>query len=188
MYDSDFFKMLEKFREDYYKLADWIVANFEFDSLVDLGCGSGFIIERLIKKHNKTCKGFDVSTDGVEVVNERTGSTVAYEYDLTKDAYIPLSDIAVCIEVAEHIETEHSDRLVQNIVKTKADEVIFTAAIPGQKGRNHINCQPHSFWIDKFKKKSYRLNPDKTDKLKNELKVNHANWLINNMMIFSYES
>ena len=31
-----------------------------------------------------------------------------------------------------------------------SDRVVFSAAIPGQGGVNHINERPQSYWIDKF--------------------------------------
>jgi hypothetical protein len=63
-------------------------------------------------------------------------------------------DLAITLEVAEHIEAKFSDIFVTNL--TKASEVIlFSAAIPGQRGSGHVNEQWPEYWIEKFKSKDY---------------------------------
>ena len=53
-------------------------------------------------------------------------------------------DLAVCLEVAEHLPAEASVRLVEGLADATA--VLFSAATPGQPGVGHINCQPHDYW------------------------------------------
>ena len=60
-------------------------------------------------------------------------------------------DLAICLEVAEHLPTERSESLVQDLCAL-SDFVLFSAAIPSQPGTNHINCQWQSFWASLFEK------------------------------------
>jgi hypothetical protein len=54
-------------------------------------------------------------------------------------------DLAVCIEVAEHLQRAAAAPLVQTLTSV-APVVLFSAAIPGQGGHGHYNEQPRSFW------------------------------------------
>lgn len=106
--------------------------------------------------------------------------------DISKPAELPAADVAVCMEVAEHIPFECSDALVDNIVSTSAKNIIFTAATPGQKGMSHINLQPPGFWKEKFAKRGYVLNGALSEKFKEDLKgeLKYTPWYLANFMVF----
>jgi hypothetical protein len=61
----------------------------------------------------------------------------------------PKKDLAICLEVAEHIPEEMSDRLIK-MLTSLAPVVYFSAAIPGQGGANHMNEQWPDYWLAKF--------------------------------------
>lgn len=58
-------------------------------------------------------------------------------------------DLAICLEVAEHLPEEFADTLVATIAK-HSRRVLWSAAPPGQGGYMHVNCQPRKYWADKF--------------------------------------
>ena len=58
-------------------------------------------------------------------------------------------DLAICLETAEHLPESSSDVLVSNLV-SHADRILFSAAVPGQGGQNHINEQWPEYWEAKF--------------------------------------
>jgi SAM-dependent methyltransferase len=58
-------------------------------------------------------------------------------------------DLAVCLEVAEHVAAQHADVLVRSLVDA-SDLLLFGAAIPYQGGAGHINEQWPSWWRAKF--------------------------------------
>lgn len=62
--------------------------------------------------------------------------------------------LCLCLEVAEHLEEQYADTLVQTCIN-HSDRVIWSAATPGQGGYNHVNEQPHQYWIDKFATHGY---------------------------------
>lgn len=64
-------------------------------------------------------------------------------------------DLAISMEVAEHLPPESSDIFVSNLCGS-SDVVLFSAAHPGQGGDGHINEQPIEFWIKKFESHHYR--------------------------------
>tara|TARA_R110000850_G_scaffold149046_2_gene271532 strand:+ start:398 stop:1054 length:657 start_codon:yes stop_codon:yes gene_type:complete len=63
-------------------------------------------------------------------------------------------DLAISLEVAEHIEEKFSDIFIDNL--TQASEIIlFSAAVPGQRGSGHVNEQWPEYWIEKFKSRGF---------------------------------
>lgn len=58
-------------------------------------------------------------------------------------------DLAICLEVAEHLPHESAGTLIDTIVR-HADLVLWSAAVPGQGGWGHINCRPPEYWFDHF--------------------------------------
>lgn len=63
-------------------------------------------------------------------------------------------DLAVCLEVAEHIPDRRSSELIGNLVSL-APAVLFSAALPGQEGTHHINEQWPEYWHRRFREKGY---------------------------------
>lgn len=68
--------------------------------------------------------------------------------DTRLDDNIYYGDLAVCLEVAEHLDESRADGLVADLCRSAV--VLFSAAVPGQPGHNHVNCQPPTYWRDKF--------------------------------------
>ena len=66
-------------------------------------------------------------------------------------------DLALCLEVAEHIPAWHSGKLLT--ILSAAPRLVFSAARPDQGGHLHVNEQPVSYWIDRFAKRGLRLSP-----------------------------
>jgi hypothetical protein len=63
-------------------------------------------------------------------------------------------DLAVCLEVAEHLPAEHASALVRYL-GAAAPAILFSAAIPGQGGRDHVNEQWQDYWRAKFAEIGY---------------------------------
>jgi len=75
--------------------------------------------------------------------------------DLDKE--LPLKgrwDLVICIEVLEHFKEQRALDLKDFIVQS-TDLVLFSAAIPGQGGVGHVNCQRHSYWHNQFQKAGF---------------------------------
>jgi cyclopropane fatty-acyl-phospholipid synthase-like methyltransferase len=58
-------------------------------------------------------------------------------------------DLAISLEVAEHLSPQRSDGLVRDLTAL-ADVVLFAAAVPFQGGAGHINERWQSWWAQKF--------------------------------------
>jgi hypothetical protein len=126
--------------------------HFRFNSVVDVGAGVG-AWSRAALEMNKTV----TSIDG-EWVSEIPGKFSRLNYIFqnlnNKVSTNSQHDIAVCVEVAEHLLPERSQGIVADLCKL-APVVVFGAALPRQGGAGHINCRPHSFWIKAFSENKY---------------------------------
>jgi hypothetical protein len=68
-------------------------------------------------------------------------------------------DLAICLEVAEHLPEATAPGLIRTLT-TVAPLVLFSAAIPGQSGRGHINERWPSYWKTLFAENGFqRLDP-----------------------------
>jgi hypothetical protein len=65
-------------------------------------------------------------------------------------------DLAICLEVAEHLAPSAADTLVASLAALSRI-IIFSAATWKQGGQNHLNEQPFSYWKEKFEEKGYTI-------------------------------
>ncbi len=63
-------------------------------------------------------------------------------------------DLAVSLEVAEHLPTSRAESFVADLVRL-APVVLFSAAVPFQEGEGHINEQWPAYWAELFTRHEY---------------------------------
>lgn len=71
----------------------------------------------------------------------------------------PTFDLAVCLEVAEHLPADRAEDLVAGLCAI-APCVVFSAAIPGQGGHGHVNEQPPGYWSAMFEGYGFEVSGD----------------------------
>jgi hypothetical protein len=64
-------------------------------------------------------------------------------------------DVALCLEVVEHLSPERGESFVADLCRL-APHVLLGAALPGQKGPNHLNTQWPSYWAQHFATHGFR--------------------------------
>lgn len=122
-------------------------------SVVDVGCGRGIWLGAFERAGVTDILGID--GDYVEPKKLHISPDAFRAADLTK----PLSvdrrfDLAVCLEMAEHVPHEVSEQLVGGLVSL-APVILFSAAIPLQGGSHHINEQWPAYWQERFATHGY---------------------------------
>jgi len=185
IYDAEFFTRQLPWRHEYDLIADTLVKCLQFSSVLDLGCGPGYMIARLTS-HVKTVAGVDGSREtGIFAPAEVRDKIVIR--DLTAPLRLGSYDLVICTEVAEHLPAAHADTLVDSICANALRYVFFTAALPGQGGYGHINEQPHEYWITRFRERSFTLDESRTNKLRGDLLevIRIAYWYPKNALLFS---
>ena len=126
-------------------------------SVVDFGCGEGWWLhEAWLKDNNLRILGLDGAT--IEVQHLLIPQSCFLLCDLRQKQQLnERYDLAITLEVAEHIDADYSDNFVDSICDA-ADRILFSAAIPGQGGLHHVNEQWQSYWVEKFSNRGYRVD------------------------------
>lgn len=123
-------------------------------SVADFGCSCGaFLKEFSSQRECKSLLGFDHSREAESLFDVPLGKFI--RADLNQKLQWPeefKADLIVSTEVAEHLK--NGDNLIDTISDQfgSSDEALlwFSAALPHQKGRGHINCQTLGYWIKAF--------------------------------------
>lgn len=165
-------------------IADSIVNEFKQGSIIDVGCGTGALLEVL---RNKGCEAFGLDYSEAALKFCRSRHLSVAKFDLEGDALDlgRVYDVAVSMEVAEHLPRKVADRYVDFLTRL-SPVVIFTAAQPGQGGADHVNEQPLSYWIAKFRTRGFTHLDSVSQRWREtwEAAGNVESWYFKNLMIF----
>lgn len=130
---------------------------FHPKSVIDVGCGIGTFLSAFKSSGVKEVFGLDGSWTNKEMLSKHLNENEFQETDLEKPFTINRRfDIAICLEVAEHLSENMADILVENLTSV-SDVIIFSAAVPFQGGQNHLNEQWIDYWQKKFNRKHYKI-------------------------------
>ena len=157
----------------------------DVSSVVDVGCGTGGWLS-VFKEHGVgRVRGLDgggaVGRGQLEIEPEEfTGAD--FELPLEIDEGF---DLCVCLEVAEHLTDRAAPQLVKNLCEL-SDVVLFSAALVGQGGINHINERWPSYWATHFKAAGYRPFDIVRGRLWYDARVEW--WHRQNLLLFANES
>jgi SAM-dependent methyltransferase len=155
---------------DFHDTGDWtgfarvVLRLFPSASVVDIGCGQGLALQALLEVDPRLrLRGFDDSPTAVARARARHLAVSPLDIlALTRDqarmfaTTIEPFDLALCLEVAEHIPAWHSGKLLD--VLTCGRRLIFSAAHPNQGGMRHVNERAAGYWIARLADRGFRLS------------------------------
>lgn len=142
-------------------MAQIIYDKYEPQSIVDVGCGNGALLEEILLLDNDIkCQGYDYSP----YIDYRSHGNLAitklnlenmddvlqlikFNNSLSKKQF----DLGICLEVAEHLDILYSSLLI-DFLCSLSDTIIFSAALPMKyaKNNNHVNLQWPEYWQKLF--------------------------------------
>lgn len=117
-------------------------------SVLDVGCGRGTWLKACRELGSTTLVGYDGPWNGQE---QMADAAIVFRGVDLNGRFAPAEkfDLAMSLEVAEHLEARYADRFVESLAAS-ADCVLFGAAVVGQGGCNHINERMPSYWAHRF--------------------------------------
>lgn len=184
--DLAFFKKISSpdHHKTYQNIAKAIIKHLDPASVIDYGCGCGWVMYYLENQGVKEVFGIEYDEVVKDLVHEDILPKIRFA-SLTEPLEIEdRYDLAVCFEVAEHIDAQYADMIVENLCKN-SNKVLFSAAYPGQGGYGHVNEQPMSYWVEKFKKHGFEMNTKKSNLVREKMKRSGVKkWYHENSRLF----
>lgn len=123
------------------------------DSIADIGCGTGTWLAAALAAGATTAFGIEGNWVTPDMLDDPRIAFLAH--DLETRFTGPRVDLALSLEVAEHLSPGRADSFVADLVAL-APAVLFSAAIPGQGGVGHLNEQWPSYWTARFAAQGYQ--------------------------------
>jgi SAM-dependent methyltransferase len=128
-----------------------IVRRYKPKTAVDVGCAFGLIIEALCDL-GVDAYGFDISPFAIS--NARTDMTDRLRVHSILEP-VPLRaggkkyDLAICIEVLEHLPPEQAETAIANLCAA-SDRVLFSSSPDDFDEPTHFNVLPTAEWLKMF--------------------------------------
>ena len=161
-YNTEFFESIDSgSHSSALKIVPLVLNAFskQIHTVIDVGAGSGAWTKTFLDE------GLSVtSVDGAyareqyERVRNAYPNHVFVASDLSHSILperAPRFDLAVCLEVAEHLPEGRAAGFVKDLCGL-ADAVLFSAAIPYQGGTEHINEQWMAYWAKLFREHHFQ--------------------------------
>lgn len=165
VYSRSYYSDLERIEADSARaIARWIVDQIAPKAALDVGCGSGLLMNEL-HALGVAAQGVDLSPAAIEMV--RAKGLPGEVMDLTNEVQqLPEGpfDLAISCEVAEHLPEQYAELFVRRMTSI-APQVFLTAAEPDPTagpGLYHYNEQPNEYWVELFAQRGFELDDDLT--------------------------
>jgi Methyltransferase domain len=151
-------------------------------SYADIGAGTGAFAAELQRRHKRVI-AYERSRWGRLFAHSQGVDVRGLRLEQLSLSSLARVDVALCIEVAEHLRADLGDKLVR-VCTASAPNIVFTAAEPGEGGTAHVNEQPRRYWIDRFEREGMKFDPDLTETLRRGFAGAPAGWLSAHVMVF----
>jgi hypothetical protein len=177
IFDIDSFYPDEYFKNDHvgsYVIRNYITAVLEYGQLflgrdvktiIEFGSGGGWFTESFLER-NIEIIGVEGTTAGYKKCLQRG---IPSEKIIKHDIRRPLNlnkkfDMALCTEVAEHIEPPFSSQLITNLIN-HSSLIWFSFEEPDTNAAHYHHCneQPAIFWKNLFAFYGYSVEPLPSD-------------------------
>lgn len=148
--------------------------------VIDVGCGTGDWLAVFQKYGVDEVWGID----GAYV--DQALLSIPAERFLVRDLAEPFQvadrfDLVLSLEVAEHLPPSSAGTFVESLTHLGA-VILFSAAVPGQRGNGHINGQWPAYWVQHFQQHGYVVIDCLRRRFWNNEQV--AWWYSQNMLLF----
>jgi Methyltransferase domain len=177
MYDTQFFDTIrEGIRASAAAMVPELISMFRPTRIIDVGCGEGWWAAEFVK--------YGVEAIGIDGPGTRTvlDRFIAHDLaiELPDNVLGETHDLAVCLEVAEHLPPHRAPGLIVDLCEL-APVVVFSAAVPGQGGTGHVNEQWPGYWVQLFERCGFQVSGALRWRFWNDSRV--ENWYRQNVLV-----
>lgn len=116
-------------------------------TIADIGCGTGTWLAAALELG--ATSAFGIEGDWVTPAMLDDARIAFTAQDLEQRFTAPQVDLAISLEVGEHLSPKRAESFVADLVAL-APAILFSAAIPGQGGVGHLNEQWQGWWAERF--------------------------------------
>tara|TARA_B110000503_G_scaffold38603_1_gene63400 strand:- start:6091 stop:6840 length:750 start_codon:yes stop_codon:yes gene_type:complete len=124
-------------------------------TVIDFGCATGIWLEQFKKLGATEVLGIDGHWVDKKLLSIDTSEYRVHDFGVERYQPPGKFDLALCIEVAEHISEEMGAMLIDSLAEA-SDVILFSAAVRGQGGAGHVNEQEQSYWLALFADRGYQ--------------------------------
>lgn len=163
-----------------FNLGDLLFKMYEPNSVIDVGCNTG---RYLVPFALRGCEVLGIDYDREALSH---ACVPVFNVDISSPFKMARKyDLAICLEVLEHIPEEHAELVIHNLC-SMSDKVIFSSAQVGQGGEGHINCKQKQYWHWLFDEEGFQFCEMETKFICDRMKglEGTMGWLLNNLMVF----
>lgn len=161
----------------------YLLVKHELKSVLDIGCGFGHTMKWFADHGLCQVKGIEGWDEAVQK-NLMPKNILQHDYTTGPSNLGTPFDLAWSSEFLEHIEEKHLPNVMLDF--RLARYVCITHGEPGQAGFNHVNCQPSSYWVKKFKEHGFEHDAEETELLRRTDRW-RAGWGRRTLMHFTRE-
>ena len=168
-------------------MASTIVEQLSPESVLDVGCGTGALLAELADQGVAITRGLEHSEAGIELCRQRGVAVTPFDLEAREITSVDETyDVVASMEVAEHLPAKVADRYVDLLVGRvrPGGWLVFTAATPGQGGLDHVNEQPHEYWIEKLTRSGLYYDEARSMAWRSDWIGRVAPWYSANLMLF----
>jgi SAM-dependent methyltransferase len=135
------------------RIVPMVLAVVKVASVIDVGCGDGAWLAEFARHQIKDIVGVDGALVPPALMKIPPGAL--RRVDLSRPFVLARDfDLAISLEVAEHLAPARAAGFVADLVAL-APRVLFSAAIPPQRGTHHVNGQWPDYWQGLFEARGY---------------------------------
>jgi SAM-dependent methyltransferase len=132
----------------------YMVENYGVSSLLDIGCGTGGMLE---VAHQA---GLEVAGIDGDFTAKRNAPVLVHDFTAGPAEFENTFDLAWSVEFLEHVEEQYMDNYMAAFQRCKYALVTF--APEGTPGHHHVNCRDEGYWVNKFADYGFALDEEGT--------------------------